>query len=379
MEFYFLIAALLASVVYCGLSILLGTGISKTYYFAPHHEERRMPFVSVIIAARDEEQYIQTTLESVAKQNYRNFECIVINDRSTDGTEELVRKFCELDARFSLLNIQTLPPGVPGKKNALVHGIQRSRGEILCFTDADSKPGNDWLSGIVRMFNAKTGMVAGVSLYDGDSFRTRNGIYPRFAMHSKFKNNFLAVGSAGIGKPWLCGGANLSYRKAVYDEVGGFSAIMGSLSGDDDLFMQYVHAKTGWQIRFTLSPETFVRTRPPLSFGEYAHQRKRHFSVIRQFPPLLAIVGTLYQASAVYILILPLIGLFVTALLPFAVSFFLGKMLFDAVLAYSVAPMLGEQRSLWRPAVLEILFLVINAAVLPFGLRSNITWSKKKR
>ena len=91
-----------------------------------------MPLVSVIIPAFNAAQTVAQTLESLRAQTHENFEAIVVDDGSTDGTAAIVRKFCDADPRF----IFTTKPhsGLPGTRNA---GIEIARGEFIAFLDAD--------------------------------------------------------------------------------------------------------------------------------------------------------------------------------------------------------------------------------------------------
>jgi glycosyltransferase involved in cell wall biosynthesis len=88
--------------------------------------------ISVIIPVFNAEKYILTALQSVLNQTYTNIEIIVINDGSTDGTEELVKTLQESDSRVKLHSI--LNRGRAGARN---YGIENSRGTWLAFLDAD--------------------------------------------------------------------------------------------------------------------------------------------------------------------------------------------------------------------------------------------------
>ena len=93
--------------------------------------------VSVLVPARDEAAVIGQTIQHLRNQDYPNYEVIVLDDRSTDGTAEIVRSVANGDLRFSILSGRTLPDGWLGK-NWACHQLSRAAtGEILIFTDAD--------------------------------------------------------------------------------------------------------------------------------------------------------------------------------------------------------------------------------------------------
>ena len=101
------------------------------------NRDRSYPRVSVIIAARNEAHTIKNALKSVLAQNYPNLEIILINDRSNDGTDKILRKIAEKDPRVLIHHVEELPSGWLGKVHAMQEGFLRSTGAWLLFTDAD--------------------------------------------------------------------------------------------------------------------------------------------------------------------------------------------------------------------------------------------------
>lgn len=93
------------------------------------------PMVSVCVPARNEERGIRACLESLLKQDYPQFEVIVVNDHSTDRTGEIIKGM--KDSRLIALDGVNLPEGWLGKPFALYQAFQKAKGDILLFTDAD--------------------------------------------------------------------------------------------------------------------------------------------------------------------------------------------------------------------------------------------------
>jgi glycosyltransferase involved in cell wall biosynthesis len=98
-------------------------------------QPEREPFVSVVIPARDEARVIEQTVRAFLAQTYPNLEVIVVNDRSTDGTGEILRGL--FDDRLTIIDGDEPPPGWLGKPWALDQGSRIARGELLLFVDAD--------------------------------------------------------------------------------------------------------------------------------------------------------------------------------------------------------------------------------------------------
>ena len=105
---------------------------------SPRYEHPDPPKVLAIIPAKDEETYLADCLASVAGQTYPNLEILVVDDRSTDRTGEIARRFAAEDSRIRVLTIDHLPAGWTGKTHALHCATAESRGEWLWFLDADT-------------------------------------------------------------------------------------------------------------------------------------------------------------------------------------------------------------------------------------------------
>ena len=90
------------------------------------------PLISVVIPAYNAGQFLDETLESVLSQTYENWECIIVNDGSTDNTESVAKKWCEKDSRFRLTNKEN-----GGHSSARNWGIKESKAEYIAFLDAD--------------------------------------------------------------------------------------------------------------------------------------------------------------------------------------------------------------------------------------------------
>lgn len=97
-----------------------------------------LPFVSVIVPARNEESKIGRCLESLCSQDYPNYEVIAVNDRSEDGTGRIIQEISQKHKHLKYLNAKEAPSGWIGKCSALVQGVRLSSGKYLLFTDADT-------------------------------------------------------------------------------------------------------------------------------------------------------------------------------------------------------------------------------------------------
>jgi glycosyltransferase involved in cell wall biosynthesis len=120
----------------------------KDFSCAPDAE---CPRISLLFAAREEEEKLPAALASLAKIDYPNLEIIAVDDRSQDGTSRILDDFAAAHARFRAVHVAELPAGWLGKPHALQRAYEISTGEWLVFTDADVRFKADVLRRAVRL------------------------------------------------------------------------------------------------------------------------------------------------------------------------------------------------------------------------------------
>ncbi len=97
----------------------------------------RFPSLSVVIAACNEAATLEAAIQSLVAQDYSDLEIVIVDDRSTDGTGDLVERIVACSERVKAIHITDLPAGWLGKVNALRCGMEIARGKYILFTDAD--------------------------------------------------------------------------------------------------------------------------------------------------------------------------------------------------------------------------------------------------
>jgi chlorobactene glucosyltransferase len=97
------------------------------------------PLVSAIIPAKDEEGTLADCLRTVCAQSYPRLEILVVDDRSTDATPEIARRFAEADPRVRVITIKELPGGWTGKTHGLQAAATQARGQWFWFIDSDTR------------------------------------------------------------------------------------------------------------------------------------------------------------------------------------------------------------------------------------------------
>jgi len=264
---------------YLAFLFSLFTGVGRLRRCA---HERRYP-VSIVVAARNEEDTIGYCLDALLAQDYpaELLDIIIVNDRSEDATGEILDAYRRSHPCVSVIDVTNAPEEYSPKKYALAQGIAAARGDIICTTDADCAPPPGWVRAIVRCFADDVGMVAGFSpliVQNGGRFFTD------FLYIDSLSLAIVAAGGIGWGTGWTCSGRNLAYRKAVFHEVGGYESVKDQISGDDDLLMHLVLTKTSWKLRFAAGADATIPSKVVPGKRRYARQRTRHASKFRVYP-----------------------------------------------------------------------------------------------
>jgi len=233
------------------------------------------PFVSVVVAARNEENTIPQLLTSLINQDYPEdkYEIIIADDGSDDNTARIVQDFQKKSDNLILLPITILDEVVSRKKNALAQAVRKSKGEIILTTDADCVVTYQWISGMVRYFGRGVGMVAGLSIPFIPNWKEAT-LFQKYEYIDTIGLFFAAAGALGIGKAFSCSGQNLSFAREAFEKVKGYESIKDHISGDDVLLMQLIKNE-GFEIRFAFGKETHALTKSETRPGNFLNQRTR--------------------------------------------------------------------------------------------------------
>lgn len=226
--------------------------------------------ISVIICARNEVQNLQQYLPTVLQQHYPDFEVVVVNDRSWDGTADVLAEF---EKQYAHLKVVTVADGnkfIAGKKFAVTMGIKAASNEWLVFTDADCAPASpNWLMGMQQPADENIEILLGYSPY----FKKRNLLNALIRFETFFTAvNYLAYALKGM--PYMGVGRNMAYKKSLFFKTKGFAAHMHIPSGDDDLFVN-ANANAN-NTAICIHKDAQVWSAPKTSFLAYLRQKKRH-------------------------------------------------------------------------------------------------------
>ncbi len=233
--------------------------------------------LSIIVCARNEADNLKENLPTLFAQDYPNFEVIVVNDRSWDETEDVLKEFTKKYSNLKVVDILDGDKFLAGKKFAATMGIKAAANEWLVFTDADCRPAsNNWLKGLQQPENEEIALVLGYSPY----FKKKSLLNVLIRFETFFTAvNYLSFALKGM--PYMGVGRNMAYKKTLFFKNKGFAAHMHIPSGDDDLF---VNANATFQnTSIQIHKDSQVWSVPNSSFIAYLRQKKRHYGAGKHY------------------------------------------------------------------------------------------------
>jgi len=227
--------------------------------------------VTLLIAARNEEENIRLTIEDILAQDYPKhlLEIIIVDDHSTDSTADIIRSYAPQGIK--LLQLNEAEKLNSYKKKAIAKAIELSTGDLMIATDADCRMGPQWMSSVVSYFETKDWVMISSPV----AYFQEKTLFER--LQTLEFSYLIGIGAAfiGNGRASTCNGANFAYRKDVFYEVGGFKGIDDLASGDDELLLQKVAERHPGRIGFLKQREAVVYTHAKPNLTEFLQQRRR--------------------------------------------------------------------------------------------------------
>jgi biofilm PGA synthesis N-glycosyltransferase PgaC len=325
--------------------------------------------VSVIICARNEAENLRTNLPAVLNQKHKDYEVIVVNDCSTDETDEVLMDYM---TKYKNLRTTSITPDkkfTHGKKLAITVGIKAAKNEWLVFTDADCHPVSDqWLNRMQENFTDRTDIVLGYGGYA--SCKGLLNTYIRFDTLI-IALQYLSFAIAGI--PYMGVGRNLAYRKSLFFKNKGFASHYDLLSGDDDLFVNETATNENTAVEF--HPESHILSIPKLTWIEWKKQKKRHLTTSSRYKSkhyfwlgLEPVTRLLFYITLAYVLCLNIFSIVALSVAGF-------RSLLQLIIIKLTMKRLKERDLLLWTVVFDLMTLFINFNIY----LSTLFRSKKSR
>ncbi len=325
--------------------------------------------ISVIVAAHNEHKNLKALLPHLLNQQYSSYELIIVLDRCSDNSKDLLKNWQKKYPHLKMLEIEQTPKGWASKKWAITQGIALARYPHLAFTDADCHVKPHWLQHINNTFSKDTSVILGIGLYQRQA-----GLLNLLIRFETFYTAFQYIGMAAQGFPYMGVGRNLAYTKDFFYSHEGLTAFKGRLSGDDDLLVNaYAKAKKT-KVMIAAGSHTF--SEPEQSWRRWFRQKFRHLSASPAYSiHSKALLGIFHLAHlCFYAGLLVSLGFGLTNSLFF--SLYMSRVIISWLLFVSVNQTIREKKLLYAYPVLDLLYFIYNLIVVPIGLTKKPEWKK---
>jgi cellulose synthase/poly-beta-1,6-N-acetylglucosamine synthase-like glycosyltransferase len=254
--------------------------------------DKQIP-VSVIIAARNEEDNLFHLLPKILTQDYPDYEVIVVNHQSSDDSSHILKAFQRQYSHLKVIELERSKHLRNGKKLPLTIAIKGAKYDHLLFTDADCEPSTrKWLSLMAAKFTEKKEIVLGYGPY-----RKEPGLLNRLIRldTAMIAQNYLSFAKAGVA--YMGVGRNMGYTRSLFLSVNGFKSHYALQSGDDDLFIQEAAVKGNYDI--CIHPDSFCYSDSKKTWGDWYKQKSRHFTTTEHYRVIKKLLLGIYPLSLI--------------------------------------------------------------------------------
>lgn len=329
--------------------------------------------VSVLIAARNEENNIERLLKSLYNQTFAKdlFEVIIIDDHSKDNTLLIVENFIKVN---NDINLKIFNAEKEGKKFAISQALHLAHNELVIVTDADCVLKTTWIESIVNFYNEKKCkmILAPVLLSPAETFFEKIQVLEHLSLIGS------TAGSANIGFPVMCNGANMAYEREAALEVEKYRKDFNIPSGDDMFLMEQFVKNYGHQsVKFLLSKSAIVETKTCKTVSEFFRQRRRWVSKTKAYTSW----KILATAFIVLFFNLSIVSLFVSSFfIPALWSLYflltLLKFFIDLPLLKNITSFMNQSGLLKWTLPLEFIYPFYAVFTAISGMLINVKWKR---
>jgi len=330
-----------------------------------------MTSVSVLIAARNEEKNIEKLLQSLYNQSFNKakFEVIIVDDHSTDDTFEVSKNFQVL---HSEMNLKLLKAAGSGKKQAISQALHAAENELIMVTDADCELPERWIETMVGYFMKNDlKMLLGPVLLS-----PANTLFEKLQVLEHLSLIASTAGSAAIGMPVMCNGANMMYDRKSALDVEKYRTDMRIASGDDMFLMeQFLRHYGSKSVSFLLDNQAIVKTKTMPTLKAFFRQRTRWTSKTKAYTNwkiiATALIVLMFNLSIVFFFIA---SFFIKVFWVFYVLYVILKTLIDYPILRRITNFMQQQKLMKWMFPLEFIYPFYVVFTAFSGLFAKVRW-----
>lgn len=332
-------------------------------------------YFSIVISARNEAENIEDCITQIINQNYPkdNFELIVVDDNSDDDTYDIAFSVLK-DSGLSYQLIKQIHH--KGKKYNISEAIKISKGSIIITTDADVIfRTSNWLNTISNYFNTFSPNMLVMPI----DYESNPGFLNYFQIIENIALTAITAGYCGIKKPFMCNGANLAFKKSVFEQVNGYQSHLSISSGEDVFLLEEVKKVDSNSIHYGLLKDLIVKTKTINTMPAFLKQRIRWAYKSKYNPNFI----NLFSGFVIVTANLLIVRLFFAILtksgsVPYLLIFIIVKFVIDFLLVFLASKFLGRIKFIWWFIPFEIIYWMYVLIVGTSSLFLKPNWKGKK-
>ena len=331
---------------------------------------------TIIVPFRNEARNLPKLLHSLSKLKYppHLIQIVMVDDFSKDNSSTIYNQWRMRHETVDTTLLKNMILSNSPKKDALTRAIPIAKHDWIITTDADCVVNKNWLLTLDNYIQENNPeMIVGAVIY-----KTKNNWFHHFQQLDLMSLQGTTIGSFGIGKPFMCNGANFAYTKKFFTAIGGFGGINDKVSGDDVLLLQKAVAANKEKVHYLKNPDFIVQTKPENDLFKLFMQRVRWAGKTTgynsNYAKLLAVVVLLMNFSLVLGCWLMVVGKlkFEVVVLAFAV-----KYLTDYIMLYKSNSYLRNGK-FFAPIASTIVYPFFSSLVGIYSLFGNFTWKGRR-
>ena len=326
--------------------------------------------ISIIVCAKNESQNLKDKLPAILNQDYPNYEVIVVNDQSVDGTAVLLKEFKKKYPNLVVVTIDKHINQRPGKKLALTLGIKTAKHEYLLLTDADCIPNSkNWAMQMCSNFNSAD-IVLGYGGYE-----KKKGLLNKLIRFDTFNVAQQYLSYSLSGQTYMGIGRNMAYKKSLFFENKGFANHLHIASGDDDLFIQEIANKNNVSIE--INEQAHTTSSVIEKWGEWTYQKRRHISTAPLYKIKFKVLLSIYPYTQFLFWTSFLLLFLFKAPLQICIILLLIKIFISYLVYYKAMKALKVMDLYWIHPLYEIVYLCIQGIFVLLNIVSKPKkWSR---
>lgn len=312
--------------------------------------------ISIVVCGRNESVALQQLIPLLLDQDHKEFELIVVNDRSEDDSWEVLQWMKAEHPRLRPVNIQADEKFSYGKKIALGVGVRSAKYPHVVVTDADCLPvGRDWISLMASGFAGDRQIVIGHSPYEH-----RPGLTNLLERFDGFSKAVQYISFAQAGLPYMGVGRNMAFTSDIFFAAKGQHRHRQLMSGDDDLFINEVARAANTAA--VADGRSYMTTRATTDLATWFRRKRRHYTTARFYRFGHQLLLTLLPAARLVLWAAIIFLLFAGHILPAMAGLGVELLVFLPI-GMMAMHRLGAGRIIWLSLPLEWLFLLLDPCI----------------